>query len=195
MAREEAMKVAVDVMAMIGPFVERAEIAGSLRRQRETVGDIDIVAIPKAGGTVRIAAALRDLHCGAASDFRAGDKLQSAVVGHGRYGLCGPCGRGEREAQVDVYFATEEDFGMILCVRTGSAQHNVYMAQLCKRMGMKFAAGTGIETAKDAKNAKGRTEEEVFGAMGLLVPRPEDREIVCGIPKWMERPSVRKGQG
>lgn len=181
--REEALAVAKDVLAMIGPHVERVEIAGSLRRQRETVGDIDIVAIPKPGGAVKIGAALRDLHCGAANDFRAGDKLQSAVVGHGRYGLCGPGGRQEREVQVDIYFATPENFGMLMVVRTGSAQHNVWMAKLAQRLNRKFAAGSGV-LDRDGNVLGSRTEEEVFGAFRLTVPAPDMREIVAGHPKW-----------
>lgn len=191
MAWKDASAVAMDVMAMIAPYVELVTVAGSVRRLRESCGDIDIVAIPKAGGAVRIAQMLRELHCGEAKEYRAGDKMASAVVGHGRYGLCGPGGRQEREAQVDVYFATPENFGMLLCVRTGSAQHNIYMAKLAQRMGMKFAASEGIVQNSETRNQnaelpRGRTEEEVFGALGLLVPEPRVREIVRGHPIWMD---------
>lgn len=214
MAWKDASAVATDVMAMLGPHVERVAVAGSIRRLRESCGDVDIVAIPRGevkveveaeagrgrgAARMRIGQIMREM-CVDLKTFRGGEKMISAVVGHGRYGLCGPGGRQEREAQVDVYFATPENFGMLLCVRTGSAQHNIYMAKLAQRMGMKFAAGTGVEPAgvnhKDTKTqrvAEGRTEESVFGAFGLLVPEPRDREIVRGIPIWMEKASVRKG--
>jgi DNA polymerase (family 10) len=189
LARVEAAKVGLQVLNRIAPFCSRMKVAGSLRRGRETVGDVDLVVIPVPGGALRIGQVMREMHVpGEAADFRAGEKMVSALV-RSPHGLTrtGTDGHGQpgpeaTACQVDIYMGTEENFGMLFLVRTGSMEHNIWMAQWAKSAGMKFAAGTGIE--RDGKVIAGKTEEDVFKALGLAFVKPEEREIRGGRPVW-----------
>ena len=181
-----ALEAANLVIDGIMQHCERIEIAGSLRRGREMVGDVDLVAIAGPGAALRIGQVMRELHVGAAKDYRAGEKMVSAVVRVPAEWTRGTEEAQWTEVQVDVYFATPENFGMLMVVRTGSAQHNVYMAKLARSLNMKFAAGSGV-LDKDGNVMGAKTEEEVFGAFGLEVPVPEQREIICGMPAWMRK--------
>jgi len=191
--REQALGAYNVLLAKgLADYFERLEVAGSVRRGREMVHDLDIVGIPRVACTFAIAEFMRGL-CTDLKSFRGGEKMVSAVVRSPSSSSPSSGtkdeGRGDeptlREVQVDIYFATPENFGMLLTVRTGSAQHNVYMARMAKSIGLKFAAGSGV-LAPHGEVLGARTEEEVFGAFGLTVPEPRLREIACGIPLWMK---------
>ena len=87
--------------------------------------------------------------------------------------------------QVDFYRAQPETFGMHLLVRTGSAEHNTWLASLAISMGMRIKYSQGI--LKDDKAAAGEDEKGVFAALGLPCPLPSEREIVKGNPVWLMR--------
>lgn len=173
MRLEEARAVANWMTQKMRPYCSVLHTAGSIRRGRAVVHDVDIVCVP-------LSAAMRDVmrheltKIAGTTVLRNGEKMVSLRLGEENH--FGPC-------QVDVYIATPENVGMLFLVRTGSMEHNIWLAQWAKAAGMKFAAGSGIE--RDGRIIAGKTEEEVFKALGLAMPAPEDREIVNGRPKWM----------
>ncbi|MBW3534037.1 MAG: DNA polymerase/3'-5' exonuclease PolX [Gemmatimonadetes bacterium] len=144
------------------PGVERVEVAGSLRRKRETIGDVDLLAQAAEGGIVveRFVA-----FPGAASVEASGPTKGSIVL---RSGL-----------QVDLRVIPAESWGAALHYFTGSKEHNVAVRQRAQRLGRKVSEWGVFEVGEDgAEGARiaGATEAEVFGALGLPWIAPELRE-------------------
>jgi DNA polymerase (family 10) len=145
------------------PVVGRAETAGSLRRGRETVGDLDLVVESDEPAAVmeRLVAWPE-----ATEVLLRGDTKTSI--------------RGPREVQVDLRVVPGESFGAALQYFTGSKEHNVRLRGRARDRGLslneygvfRLAAG---DAAKGPAIA-GRTEEEVYAAVGLPWIPPELRE-------------------
>jgi DNA polymerase (family 10) len=140
------------VVAELSRVCSRVEVAGSIRRQRPEVKDIDLVVPPTSIGALD--SKLRELDC----DF-GGPKLRRLVY---------------KGARVDIYIAGADTWAMLLLVRTGSTAHNKQLAIRAKRLGLHFAAdGRGI--LQDNKPIAYRSEEEIFAALGLPFKPPEER--------------------
>ena len=141
------------------PGVERVTPAGSLRRGKETVGDLDLL-VTGAGA----AAAL--------DRFVAHPRIHD-VLGHGsnkasaRWGLEG--------LQVDVRAVPEESFGAALQYFTGSKEHNVALRQRAQRAGLTLNE-YGLFRLETGERVAGASEQEVYAALGLAWIPPELRE-------------------
>ena len=152
MELDQAKTIAAALVAELEPYCQKVMVAGSIRRQRPGVNDIDIVLIPANQG--RLAVKLHEL------GMLGGSKLLRAFY-HG--------------APVDLYLATEETFPMLLLVRTGSAAFNRDLAIRAKQMGLHFsAAGQGI--LKNGVRVAWQSEEGILAALGLPFIPPEKRE-------------------
>ncbi|MFX1674968.1 DNA polymerase/3'-5' exonuclease PolX [Paraburkholderia sp. A2WS-5] len=138
------------------PQVERVEAAGSLRRLRDTVGDIDIVA------SARDPAAVTGRFVGYEDviEVLAHGPTRASVVLRG--GL-----------QVDLRVVEPASFGAALVYFTGSKAHNVALRRLGQERGLKINE-YGVFRA-DTRIA-GETEESVYAAAGLCWIPPELRE-------------------
>jgi len=86
--------------------------------------------------------------------------------------------------QVDIYRAAEKNFGVLKLVRTGSGDHNAWLASYARSKGMMLKYSEGL--VKDGVVLAGETEEGVFSALGLPYVEPPKREIVNGKPVWIE---------
>ena len=86
------------------------------------------------------------------------------------------------QCQVDVNRAGGENVGMLLLAKTGAKEHNVWLASRAKRLGMKFCPTRGIE--RGGEIIAGRTEQEVFQALGLAYVEPNLRECRGMRPLW-----------
>ena len=152
----QAKAIAATLVQELTPFCARIEVAGSIRRQRPLVGDLDIVLIPANQG--QLAVKLHEL------GMKGGRKRLRAFY---RGGLA------------DLYLASEETFPMLLLVRTGSAAFNRDLATRAKQMGLHFSAdGRGI--LRDGARVAWRSEEEILAALGLPWIPPERRERLKG---------------
>src|SRR4029078_3383 len=101
--------------------VVRAEIAGSLRRRRETIGDVDIVAAAKSEDAAAISKAFVDLP-GVIQTIVAGQSKTSVKIANGM--------------QVDLRIVPEENFGASMQYFTGSKEHNVKLRSLALKKKM-----------------------------------------------------------
>ena len=143
------------------PGIESVTPAGSLRRGKETIGDLDILVT----GPNAVAAMDR-----VASNPKAHEVLGRGVnktsVKFGREGL-----------QVDVRALEHESFGAALQYFTGSKEHNVALRQRAIRMGYKLSE-YGLFRMDDDTRVAGETEEGIYAALGLDWIPPELRENV-----------------
>ena len=155
-----AQQTADELIAHLsGDGIESIIPTGSLRRGRETVGDLDLLVTgPNA------AAALERM----ATHPRVHEVLSRGVnktsVKFGRDGL-----------QVDVRALPRESFGAAMQYFTGSKEHNVAIRQRAVRMGLKLSE-YGLYRVEDDTVAAGETEEGVYQALGLSWIPPEMRE-------------------
>jgi DNA polymerase/3'-5' exonuclease PolX len=170
---KEAEKTAKLVKASVESLCAQIEIAGSIRRQKPKIHDIDFVVVAKSDVEwQRINEKLKQLK---ARPNCAGDSVIKAFV---------PCQDGL--FQVDFYRAKPSTFGVHLLVRTGSADHNMWLAghAFSKNMRLKYSEGL----IKDGAIIAGEDEQAVFAALGLPYPLPSKRETVDGTPVWMPTP-------
>jgi DNA polymerase (family 10) len=141
------------------PGVEDVTPAGSLRRGRETVGDLDLLVTGP--------------HADAALDrFMAYPKVEEAL-GRGENKASAKVGR--EGLQVDVRALPCESFGAAMQYFTGSKEHNVALRARAVRMGLKLSE-YGLFRAEDDARVAGETEAGVYEALGLAWIPPELRE-------------------
>ena len=141
--------------------LEMVSVAGSVRRWRETIGDVDIVVGSRTAGPIMSA------FVGAPSVDRVlarGDTKSSVIA--------------ERGLQIDLRVVTPGQFGAALMYFTGSKDHNVRMRGLAlKRKLLLNEYGLfRVGEEKDGKPVASRTEEEVFAALDMDWIPPEIRE-------------------
>ncbi|MBB5374541.1 DNA polymerase/3'-5' exonuclease PolX [Acidocella aromatica] len=136
--------------------MKQAEIAGSYRRRRETVGDIDIVVA-------------------AASNQKVMQRFTSyeAVAEVVERGPTRATVRLRNGLQVDLRVVPEESYGSALCYFTGSKAHNIKLRQIAVEQGLKLNE-YGLH--KGVRQIAGRTEEELYERLGLRYIPPELRE-------------------
>ncbi|MEO0078916.1 MAG: helix-hairpin-helix domain-containing protein, partial [candidate division WOR-3 bacterium] len=158
---DEAFELAESVVEhmMSGPGVRQVSYGGSLRRGCETIGDIDILAT----GTKpeRIAAHFLT-HPWLRQQLGAGQTKASA-----RFEIRG------RERQVDLRVVQDQLFGAALQYFTGSKEHNVAVRALAQKRGLKLSE---YGLFRGRRRIAGRTEAEVYHALGLPYIEPELRE-------------------
>ena len=149
------------------PGVEKITPAGSLRRGRETIGDLDLLITGKActngkqrdGLVAKILAFPGILEVIAQGENKVSFKLRSGM-------------------QVDVRLLPPESFGAAMQYFTGSKSHNVALRQRAIKMGFTLNE-YGLSTLEGNQRVAGKTEEEIYAKLGLDHIPPEMREN-CG---------------
>jgi DNA polymerase (family 10) len=167
MILHEAWTIADRIKAELLPFCDKLEVAGSLRRAREHVNDIDLVLQPKAGMDeslrARVAQRTQPVTSGPANlivRLRSGFQLD-IFFAHG----------GTR----DLLDAQPSNWGSVLLCRTGSKEHNIFLAQRAQGLGLKWETMRGIVNA-EGKILAGATEESIFEALNMDWVQPVLRE-------------------
>jgi len=138
--------------------VSVAVAAGSLRRQKETIGDIDILVVSR--DPKKVMDTFTNLDCVGEIVAKGGTK--SSVRTH-------------EDVQVDVRVVERKSFGAALQYFTGSQAHNVEVREIAVKRGLKVNE-YGVFDVKSGKMVAGKTEEEVYAALDLPVIPPELRE-------------------
>jgi DNA polymerase (family 10) len=138
------------------PAVKQLEVAGSYRRRKETVGDIDILVVSSRAR----AAVERFVSYPRVKQVQAEGSTRSSVTLD--------CG-----LQVDLRVVPAASFGSALHYFTGSKSHNIAVRALALKRGLKI---NEYGVFRGTRRIGGRTEEEIFGAVKLPWIPPELRE-------------------
>jgi DNA polymerase (family 10) len=154
------------------PGVEKITPAGSLRRGRETVGDLDILVTGKSWSAKA-----------GTKNGNAADAIEKTLTFPG---ILQVLAKGDDKVsfklrngmQVDVRFLSPESFGAAMQYFTGSKNHNVSLRQRALKQGLTLNE-YGLVRIEDQKRVAGKTEEEVYKTLGLDYIAPELREN-CG---------------
>ncbi|MFJ9930727.1 DNA polymerase/3'-5' exonuclease PolX [Streptomyces misionensis] len=155
-----ALDTAEEIIAALSGVTgcRRCAYAGSLRRMRETVGDLDVlVAARKSGPFME---ALCELP-GTAEVIARGAKKTSVRTGKG--------------LQVDLRVLPPESWGAGLQYFTGSKAHNIRTRTIAVHRGLKLSE-YGVFDARSEESVASRTEEEVYARLGLPWIEPTLRE-------------------
>jgi DNA polymerase (family 10) len=156
----EALTYAESIIRLLKGIkaVARIDMAGSLRRMKETVGDIDILVISKSPAGIMDAFTSMDT---VADIIAKGDTKSSVALKAG--------------IQADLRILPRQSYGAALHYFTGSKDHNVAMRDMAKHKGLKISE-YGVFDIKTDKKVGGKDEEEVFASVGLPFIPPELRE-------------------
>jgi len=135
---------------------DRVAVAGSFRRARETVGDLDVLVTSKdPGRAFEVFSA--DPHV--AEVKMRGETKETVVLTGG--------------LQVDLRVVRPEEFGAAFVYFTGSKDHNVHLRSLARDRGLKV---NEYGVFRGEERVAGATEEEVYASLGLAWIPPEIRE-------------------
>lgn len=136
--------------------VERAAVAGSIRRRKETIGDLDFLVV--SGSPERVMRAFVSMpevvQVQAQGSTKAMVRLASGI-------------------DADLRVVKAESFGAALAYFTGSKDHNVALRRIAQEQGLKLSE---YGVFRGERRIAGRTEEEVYEALGLPWIAPELRE-------------------
>jgi DNA polymerase (family 10) len=161
-----AEKLATKILAELKPFCERIEIAGSIRRRRPFVNDIDLVALPHYDQVN----ALRERVLRNTTPISDGPEIILTRLSNGvQLDLWLA-----RRPHKDLFSKHDTNYGAILLARTGSKEHNIWLCQLATRLGRRFNPQYGV--FENRRCLASATEEEIFAALKLEFIPPERRE-------------------
>ncbi|MDY0340766.1 MAG: DNA polymerase/3'-5' exonuclease PolX [Coriobacteriia bacterium] len=161
-----AEKLAVELRAISG--VVEAEYAGSIRRMKETVGDIDVLVAAYDGSGVMESLRALPLVTDVLAD---GETKMSVMTTSGR--------------QADVRVVEPECWGAALQYFTGSVEHNKRVRELANSRGLEVSE-YGVYAADTGERLVCATEADVYAALGMVVMVPEVRENIGEIELALE---------
>lgn len=171
MQLDRADRCAAALLSWLIPHCVRIEIAGSVRRRKSVVNDIDLVVVPNVteerdlfGNPQRRRNATWmeiERRCTAErwAVICAGANIVSFVAA---------------DVRVDVYWSTESTWGTSLLCRTGSKEHNIWFAKFAEARGAKWHPGDGLY--RDGR-IYSQSEEQLYEVLGMSMIPPEKREL------------------
>ncbi|MBA3060659.1 MAG: DNA polymerase/3'-5' exonuclease PolX [Nitrospirae bacterium] len=161
--------------------VKKISVAGSLRRMKDTVRDIDILITSSNPHDVM----KTFVHLPDVKEVLMQGPTKSSIIT--REGI-----------QVDLRVVEEESFGAALAYFTGSKEHNIRLRAMAVKKGLKINE-YGIFREKDNKKLGGKNEEDIYNILGLQYVPPEMREdtgeieaaLNNALPKLIELKDIR----
>lgn len=178
-----AFKEAEKLSATLEPFAKQLAIAGSLRRCKSTVGDIEIVYIPKSGVYHRTGelfpTEFQDL-----VEVKVEEMLKSGTLAYrpksDGSNVFGPKVKllliTNPVIPLDLFSATEESWANTLMSRTGGKENNILIASTALRQGLEWLpSGSGFREKRTGRIIPVKTEQQIYSVLGLKYISPEER--------------------
>jgi DNA polymerase (family 10) len=177
---DEAAPVAVQMLEILKPFCERIEIAGSLRRMKDRVGDIELLFIPRFED--------RQMDMFTTEPMDLADEKINALLKDGTL-LKRPnkdgiftwgkknklCLHNASGIPIDLFSTTAENWFVSLVIRTGSKETNLALTNGAIALGGSLNAyGSGVSW-KDGSKTIAESEEHVFRMCGVKYRNPNER--------------------
>lgn len=179
----EALNLAYRIAGYLNPFTERIEIAGSLRRCKPTVGDIEILYIPKWETRQSSDDMFASIRINLVDDILNGwlntgkfakrQNTRSIFTWGEKNKLAVHC---KTRVPVDFFATTEENWWVSLVIRTGSKETNLALTTGAQQRGLKLNAyGCGVTNLKTGEITPANSEQHVFELCGVPYREPKDR--------------------
>ena len=150
------LNLAKKVVSWLKPYSKKIEIVGSIRRKVSNPGDIDIALIPK--------------------DKKNKEKLEAMLENKGKKVL-----GGEKKAyfkiqgvEVELYYTVPEEWGAILLAYSSKVGSGIGLRVVARKKGFKLTQH-GLFSRKTGKRVAGKTEREIYHALGRPYKEPWDR--------------------
>ena len=163
-ADEEAHKLSAYILEA-GKSVESVTPAGSLRRGKETIGDLDLLVTMRPGHDKQ-----KDVDAAAAHILKYPGIQQTLAHGENKVSILL-----ENNLQVDVRILEKDSFGAALLYFTGSKEHNVALRGRANEMGWTLNE-YALTTLKGGKTVAQKSEAEIYEKLKLAYIEPELRE-------------------
>ena len=187
-AREAAERIHAEIRKQRG--VLRSEVAGSLRRRKEVIGDIDILVSAKRSLAPKLTQVFIK-HPDVAQVLAEGETKSSVILKSG--------------INCDLRVVDDTEYPFALAYFTGSKEHNIEMRSLAKKFGWSLNEYGFSELGAEEKRGKAKRivrcqdEEDIYKALGLSFIPPELRENIGEIdaatngklPKLLEEEDIR----
>lgn len=178
--REQAIEVARGLCELLKPVTARLVVAGSLRRNKATVGDVELLFVPA------FADRQFDMFTTVPFDLASeaiGNLLNNGTLtkrpnkeGHFTWGEKNKLAVHRSGVPVDLFSTTEENWWVSLVIRTGGKATNLKLTTGAQSRGMRLNAyGSGF-TLQNQQSLVCTSEREVFEIAGVPYAEPEDRE-------------------
>jgi DNA polymerase (family 10) len=150
---EFVSSLAGKVVSWIRPYSKRIEIVGSIRRKEKNPVDIDIVVIPKDR-----------------------QKIEEVLEKHGRKKLGGEKKIYFRidDVEVEIYYTTPDEWGAALLAYSSRFGAGIGLRVVARAKGFKLSQH-GLFSRKTGRRVAGRTEQEIYHALGRPWKPPEKR--------------------
>jgi len=140
-----------EIINLLKPYSKKIQIAGSIRRNSPNPVDIDIVLMPKDKEKIK------EILSKKGKFMQGGEKRVSFKI---------------EGVKVELYYATPEEWGATLLAYSSRKGSGIGLRMVAKRMGLKL---TQHGLFKNEKMIAGKTEEEIYHALGRPWKKPEDR--------------------
>lgn len=170
MPYKEALALADELCEQLRPYCSRVAVAGSLRRKKPEIGDLEIVVIPSEvevkdlfGNSTGYHYPINEWVAGNAENVTKNGTRYKQFVWRG--------------AQVDLFLTTADRWGMIFLIRTGSAEFSKKI-MTSQAFGGHMPAGMRVEGGnlfREAGVVPTFEEADVFAALGVAYVEPERR--------------------
>ncbi|MEM2121796.1 MAG: DNA polymerase/3'-5' exonuclease PolX [Candidatus Woesearchaeota archaeon] len=154
-----ALPIAEEIVGRLKTLkeVQKISIAGSLRRMKETIGDLDILVVSNSPEKVM--------------DFFTSMKEVQNIIAKGTTKSSVIL---KNNLQVDLRVIEDKSFGSALQYFTGSKEHNIALREICKKKNLKLSEYGLFD--KNDKMIAGKNEEDIYKKLGMQYIEPELRE-------------------